>query len=133
MQKRIVAHVEDLMFRAKIDAAGRNLNIPVEFVAKLDDLPQACAGEPAALFVELSESVLPAISRLKKGASTRSVPIVGFLSHVDKKLSEEARASGTDRVLPRSQFSETLPDLILEFTSPGVERIVEEEPELPEE
>ena len=133
MQKRIVALVEDLMFRAKIDAAGRNLSIPVEFVARVDDLPRSCATEPAAVFVELSPANLPAIARLKKGAKTRGIPVVGFLSHVDKPLAEQAREAGTDRVLPRSQFSETLPELILEFTSPGVERIVEEEPELPEE
>jgi CheY-like chemotaxis protein len=133
MQKRIVAHVEDLMFRAKIDSAGRNLNIPVEFVAKVGDLLRACVNEPAAVFVELTDAALPAIAKLKKNPKTRSVPVVGFLSHMDKKLAEEARQQGADRVLPRSQFSETLPELILEFTSPGVERIIEEEPELPEE
>ena len=133
MQKKIVAHVEDLMFRAKIDAAGRNLNVPVEFVAKVDALAKACADAPAAVFAELSAAALPVIAKLKKNPATRAIPVVGFLSHVDQKLAEEARAAGTDRVLPRSQFSETLPDLILEFTSPGVERIVEEEPELPEE
>ena len=133
MPKRIVAHVEDLMFRAKIDAAGRNLNIPVEFVARVDDLPKACSTGPAAVFVELSPAALPAIARLKKSAGTRGVPVVGFLSHVDKELAEDSRAHGVDRVLARSQFSETLPELILEFTSPGVERIIEEEPELPEE
>ncbi len=133
MQKRIVAHVEDLMFRAKVDAAGRNLSIPVEFVARLEDLPKSCADEPAAVFIELTPDALPVIARLKKGARTRTVPVVGFLSHVDKKLAEEAREHGTDRVLPRSQFSETLPELILEFTSPGVELKMDEEPELPEE
>jgi hypothetical protein len=121
------------MFRAKIDAAGRNLSIPIEFVAKADDLPGVCSNPPAAVFLELSTSTLPALLRLKKGAKTREVPVLGFLSHVDKKLADEARGSGADRVLPRSQFSETLPELIIEFTSPGVERIVEEEPELPEE
>ena len=133
MQKRIVAQVEDLMFRAKIDAAGRNLNVPVEFVEKADDLSRACSVEPAAVFVELGPSSLPAIARLKKGTRTRQVPVVGFLSHVDKALAEEAREQGVDRVLPRSQFSETLPELILEFTSPGVELKMDEEPELPEE
>ena len=133
MQKRIVAHVEDLMFRAKVDAAGRNLSIPVEFVGKLEDLPKACADEPAAAFVELTPAALAVIGRLKKGAKTRSVPVVGFLSHVDKALAEQAKEHGVDRVLPRSQFSETLPELILEFTSPGVELKMDEEPELPEE
>jgi hypothetical protein len=132
-EKKIIARVEDLMFRAKIDAAARHLSTPVEFVATAGELAKACANGAAAAFVELTPEVLSVVAKMKKESRTGSVAVVGFLSHVDKKLAEEARAAGVDRVLARSQFSETLPDLILEFTSPGVERITEEEPELPEE
>lgn len=130
-QKRIVARVEDLMFRAKVDAAARNLSVPVDFVAAPADLGKALAAGPAAAFLELTPALLDEVEKV--GKKRGGVPIVGFLSHVDKTLAERARAAGIDRVLPRSQFSETLPDLILEYTSPGVERIAEEEPELPEE
>jgi DNA-binding IclR family transcriptional regulator len=132
-EKKIIARVEDLMFRAKIDAAARHLSTPVEFVATAGELAKACANGAAAAFVELTPEVLSVVAKMKKESRTGAVAVVGFLSHVDKKLAEEARAAGVDRVLARSQFSETLPDLILEFTSPGVERITEEEPELPEE
>lgn len=131
-EMKIVARVEDLMFRAKIDAAARHLSTPVEFVA-VGDLARACARGAAVAFVELTPEVLAVVARMKKESRTGTVAVVGFLSHVDKKLAEEAREAGVDRVLARSQFSETLPDLILEFTSPGVERITQEEPELPEE
>ncbi|HET9796095.1 MAG TPA: hypothetical protein VFS34_16725 [Thermoanaerobaculia bacterium] len=131
-EKRIVARVEDLMFRAKVDAAARNLSVPVEFVGAPGDLPKALASGAVAAFVELTPAVLDAIEASRKKGSAR-IPMVGFLSHVDKALADRARAAGIDRVLPRSQFSETLPDLILEFTSPGVERVAQEEPELPEE
>lgn len=133
VDKRIVARVEDLMFRAKVDAAARNLSIPVEFVRDPKGLAKACGSGPAALFVELTPDVVEEVGRLKNAPATKGIPVIGFLSHVDKALAEKARAAGVDRVLARSQFSETLPDLMLEFTSPGVERIVEEEPELPEE
>jgi len=129
---KIVARVEDLMFRAKIDAAARNLSTPVEFVST-KELAKACSNGAAAAFVELTPEVLAVVAKMKKESRTGAVAVVGFLSHVDKKLAEEAREAGVDRVLARSMFSETLPDLILEFTSPGVERITEEEPELPEE
>jgi hypothetical protein len=132
-EKKIIARVEDLMFRAKIDAAARHLSTPVEFVATTAALAKACENGAAAAFVELTPEVLAVVAKMKKESRTGSIAVVGFLSHVDKKLAEEARAAGVDRVLARSQFSETLPDLILEFTSPGVERITEEEPELPEE
>ena len=133
-EKRIVARVEDLMFRAKVDAAARNLSIPVDFLGSPADLPKAIAsGGPAAAFVELTPAVLEAIEGARKKGGASAVPMVGFLSHVDKTLAERAKAAGIERVLSRSQFSETLPDLILEFTSPGVERMPQEEPELPEE
>jgi hypothetical protein len=131
-EMKIVARVEDLMFRAKIDAAARHLSTPVEFVST-GELAKACSNGAAAAFVELTPEVLAVVAKMKKESRTRAVAVVGFLSHVDKKLAEEAREAGVDRVLARSQFSETLPDLILEFTSPGVERITQEEPELPEE
>jgi hypothetical protein len=131
--KKIVARVEDLMFRGKIDAAARNLGIPVSFVADLKDLPVACSEGPAAVFVELTPAALEAVARLKKKPYGKDVPVVGFLAHVDTKLAEEARAMAVDRVLSRAQFSETLPDLLLEFTAPGIDRTPEEEPELPEE
>jgi len=131
-EMKIVARVEDLMFRAKIDAAARHLSTPVEFVSTAE-LAKACSNGAAAAFVELTPEVLAVVAKMKKESRTGAVAVVGFLSHVDKKLAEEAREAGVDRVLARSMFSETLPDLILEFTSPGVERITQEEPELPEE
>ena len=131
MNNTIVARVEDLMFRSKVDAAGRNLNVRVKYVEKISDLASAFELGPAAVFVELTADSLPAIARGKK--SKPAVPVVGFLAHVDKALAEDARKAGVDRVLSRAQFSETLPDLVLEFTAPGIERNKEEEPELPEE
>jgi hypothetical protein len=133
MKREIVARVEDLMFRAKIDAAARHLDVAVKYAAAPGDLARACETKPAAVFIELTPASVEEVSRLKRSASGRDVPIVGFLPHVDTDLAEKARAAGADRVLSRSQFSESLPDLILDFTSPGVERMVEEEPELPEE
>jgi CheY-like chemotaxis protein len=131
--KKIVARVEDLMFRGKIDAAARNLGVPVAFVARLEDLPSACADHPAALFVELTPAALEAVARLKREPAGKDVPVVGFLAHLDKDLAEDARTKSVDRVLSRAQFSETLPELLLEFTAPGIERTPEQEPELPEE
>lgn len=133
MEKKIVARVEDLMFRAKIDAAARNLSVPVSFMASPEEILTLAKDPPAAVLVELTPAAVEAVAGLKKKAGGRQVPVVGFFSHVDRKLAESARAAGVDRLLSRAQFSENLPELILEYTSPGVERRVQEEPELPEE
>lgn len=133
MSKKIVARVEDLMFRGKIDAAARHLGIPVSFVADLKDFPAACAERPAVAFVELTPAALEAVALVKKEPYGAEVPVVGFLAHLDQGLADDARRHSVDRVLSRAQFSESLPDLLLEFTAPGIDRTPEQEPELPEE
>jgi CheY-like chemotaxis protein len=135
MRKTIVACVEDLFFRSKIEATARHLNVPVQF-ADVGELDSALNDGTAALLLELSSNgdvALGAVRRLRQRPATRDVPIVGFLSHVDRKLAEEAESAGVTRVLPRSEFSETLPDLVMDLLAPGTKREIPEEPELPDE
>jgi hypothetical protein len=133
MTKSVVACVEDLFFRSKIDATGRHLNVPVRFTNG-EGLEEACQkpGTAAAL-VELSNSALEGIRRLRTASATHQLPIIGFLSHVDRELAASAESAGATRVLPRSQFSETLPDLLMDLLAPGTKRDIPEEPELPDE
>jgi CheY-like chemotaxis protein len=133
--KSVVACVDDLFFRSKIDATARHLNLPVRF-SDMAGLAGA-SGEQgtAAVLVELSSGGKPidAIRALRAARATRDVPVIGFLSHVDKGLASEARDAGATRVLARSEFSETLPDLLMDLLAPGTKREVQEEPELPDE
>jgi hypothetical protein len=135
MSKTIVACVEDLFFRSKIEATARHLNVPVSFT-DLRGLPKVLGEEDAAaLLIELSANgeVLAAVQSLRKEPRTRDLPIIGFLSHVDQKLARDAESAGVTRVMPRSQFSETLPDLVMDLLAPGTKREIPEEPELPDE
>ena len=135
MSKTLVACVEDLFFRSKIEATARHLNVPIRF-ADLPGLPLAIGeGPTAALLLELSSNgkSLEAVRGLRRAAETRDLPIVGFLSHVDKQLASDAESAGVTRVMPRSQFSETLPDLVMDLLAPGTKREIQEEPELPDE
>jgi CheY-like chemotaxis protein len=134
MRKTIVACVEDLFFRSKIEATARHLNVPVLFTS-VRDLPDALREGAAALLLELSSNgeTLAAVRRLRQQQNTRDLPIVGFLSHVDRQLAKDAESAGVTRVLPRSQFSETLPDLVMDLLAPGTKREIPEEPELPDE
>ena len=71
--------------------------------------------------------------KLRGAAGTSALPVIGFLSHVDRELAQRAEKAGVTRVLPRSQFSENLPDLLMDLLAPGTKREVQEEPELPDE
>jgi DNA-binding NarL/FixJ family response regulator len=131
MNRSIVASVEDLFFRSKIEATARHLNVPVKFTDAAG-LAKVCddTGVAAAL-VELSEGAVAAIAKLR--AAKCETPVVGFLSHVDRALAKKAEEAGATSVIPRSQFAETLPEMLMDLVAPGTKREVQEEPELPDE
>lgn len=136
MSKSVIACVEDLFFRSKIEATARHLNVPVRFVGG-KDLAKACADKTTgAVLLELSSNgdALAAVKELRRGKGAASeLPVIGFLSHVDKQLARDAEAAGLTQVMPRSQFSEGLPDLLMDLLAPGTKREMQEEPELPDE
>jgi hypothetical protein len=115
---RIFAFVEDLFFLTKIQETGRKMNVKVEFVKTEKDLTERMGsngeGKPSLIIFDLNNanakplSLIPKLkSKLKKGTS-----IIGFLSHVQGDLKQKAHEVGCDMVLPRSAFSQNLPQLL---------------------
>src|SRR4051794_30627458 len=135
MNKNVIACVEDLFFRSKIEATARHLNVPVKFVSPKELAKASGSSETAAVLLELSSNgeCLAAMRELRAAKATHELPVIGFLSHVDKQLARDAEAVGVTQVMPRSQFSETLPDLLMDLLAPGTKREIQEEPELPDE
>jgi CheY-like chemotaxis protein len=121
---RIFVFIEDLFFMAKIQETARKLNVKVEFVKTDKDLMERMEqnGEekPSLIIFDLNlASVKPLTlipklkSKLKKGTS-----IIGFLSHVQGDLKQKAHEVGCDMVLPRSAFSQNLPQLLRRHGAP---------------
>jgi CheY-like chemotaxis protein len=135
MTRSIVACVEDLFFRSKIEATGRHLNVSVRFAEPKDLAAVARQEDTAAVLLELSTNgaCFDAVRKLRQEEKTRDLPVIGFLRHTDRELARQAEAAGLTRVLPRSEFSETLPDLVMDLLAPGTKREMQEEPELPDE
>jgi CheY-like chemotaxis protein len=115
---RIFAFVEDLFFLAKIQETARKLNVKVEFVKTdkdlMDKMEQNGEEKPSLIIFDLNNNgarpltLIPKLkSKLKKGTS-----IIGFLSHVQGDLKQKAHEVGCDMVLPRSAFSQNLPQLL---------------------
>jgi hypothetical protein len=134
MTKTLIACVEDLFFRSKIEATARHLNVPVRFVEPRELASALRTPGTAAVLLELANGQrLEAVRELRGGGDSSELPIIGFLSHVDRQLASDAESAGVTRVMPRSQFSETLPDLLMDLLAPGTKREIQEEPELPDE
>lgn len=121
---RVFAFVEDLFFLSKIQDTGRKMNVKVEFVKSekdLDDHMKANGEEkPSLIIFDLNNAnakpltLIPKLkTKLKKGTS-----IIGFLSHVQGDLKQKAHEVGCDMVLPRSAFSQNLPQLLRRHGAP---------------
>lgn len=121
---RIFAFIEDLFFLAKIQETARKLNVKVEFVKTDKDLMEKMQqnGEekPSLIIFDLNNAnarpltLIPKLkSKLKKGTS-----IIGFLSHAQGDLKQKAHEVGCDMVLPRSAFSQNLPNLLRRHGAP---------------
>jgi hypothetical protein len=122
---RIFCFIEDLFFQAKIQETSRKLGVKVEFVkgdkesvAKLSDVPEA--ERPTLLVFDLNNlnakpmTLIPKFkAKLKKATS-----IIGFLNHLQGDLKMKAIEAGCDTVMPRSAFSQSLPNLLRRY---GVE------------
>ena len=120
---RIFCFIEDLFFLAKIQETARKLGVKVEFVkggdkesvARLTELPEA--ERPKLVVFDLNNlnakpiSLIPKFkTKLKKATS-----IIGFLNHLQGELKAKAIEAGCDTVMPRSAFSQTLPNLLRRY------------------
>jgi hypothetical protein len=119
---RIFCFIEDLFFQAKIQETSRKLGVKVEFVkgdkesvARLTDVPDA--ERPTLLVFDLNNlnakpmTLIPKFkAKLKKATS-----IIGFLNHLQGDLKMKAIEAGCDTVMPRSAFSQSLPNLMRRY------------------
>lgn len=126
---RIFAFVDDLFFAAKIQETARKLNVKVEFVKSekdlLDHMKQNGEEKPSLIIFDMNNAnakpltLIPKLkTKLKKGTS-----IIGFLSHVQGDLKQKAHEVGCDMVLPRSAFSQNLPQLLRRHGAPEDEMV----------
>lgn len=121
---RIFAFVDDLFFAAKIQETARKLNVKVEFCKAekelYDHIEHNGEEKPSLIIFDLNNAnakpltLIPKLkTKLKKGTS-----IIGFLSHVQGDLKQKAHEVGCDMVLPRSAFSQNLPQLLRRHGAP---------------
>ncbi len=116
LARRIVGAVEDLLFRSKISETATQLGVEALFPRSPKKLlAEAQAAPPDLLVLDLNSArfePLVLLKQLKSDETLKGVPIVGFLSHLQKDLAVAARESGCDRVMARSAFTRDLPEIL---------------------
>ena len=116
MARRVLAAVEDLLFKSKISETADQLGIEARFPRSQKRLLDALRESPPDLLVlDLNSSrfePLELLQTVKSEAVTRQVSTLGFLSHVQKDLAVAAKEAGCDRVMARSAFTRDLPKIL---------------------
>ena len=121
MGRYLIAAVDDMFFASKIRATAEGLGLEVRFTKNADAaIEMARAEMPSLLVADLhSEKSDPfgLAERMKAEDGLRDIELVGFFSHVETALQERATRAGYDRVMPRSAFSNQLPQILSEALS----------------
>jgi hypothetical protein len=120
---RIFCFIEDLFFLAKINETARKLGVKVEFIKGSEKetvarILDAAETERARLIVfDLNNANAKPMTLIPKFKAKfkKSTSIVGFLSHLQGDLKAKAVEAGCDTVMPRSAFSQSLPNLLRRY------------------
>ena len=121
MRKKILAVVDDLFFMVKIGDAAKRAGFEALFLkTEKDVLAQAKAEMPQMVIVDLNVNSLEPvhlIERIKGTAGLKGLTVIGFVSHVQGELKQQAHDAGADMVLARSAFSTNLPAILKRHAS----------------
>jgi PleD family two-component response regulator len=126
-RRRVLAAVEDLLFKSKISETADILGVEARFPRSKARLLEVLRESPPDLLIlDLNAArfePLELLHTVKSNDAMKDVSTVGFLSHVQRDLAVAARESGCDRVMARSAFTKDLQTgKWLEWLSPAPDR-----------
>jgi hypothetical protein len=119
---RIFCFIDDLFFQAKIQETAKKLGVKVEFVkgeketvSRIIDSP--AAEKPTLVVFDLNNLNAKPMTLIPKFKTKfkKATSIVGFLNHLQGDLKMKAIEAGCDTVMPRSAFSQSLPNLLRRY------------------
>ena len=115
-RKKILAVVEDLMFTVKISDAAKRAGLDVEFVkSERDVIEKATQEKPLLIILDLNFTAvqpLKLISKVKSDGEMKQISVIGYLSHVQGELKQQAQEAGANIVMARSAFSQNLQQIL---------------------
>src|SRR5215471_18575035 len=114
--RTIIAVVDDLFFASKIRGTGEQAGVRVHFAKSIEAaLTKAREEAPALLIVDLNAGCCNAVelaNAFKGEKDLKAIPLLGFFSHVQVELQNEAKQAGFDQVIPRSAFTRNLFEIL---------------------
>jgi CheY-like chemotaxis protein len=132
-----IALIDDLFFQAKVRETAKHMGVTIETATTGGQLLKAAEASPQALIlVDLNarQGALDAVEQLCAQNKQAHLPVgpasppdghaanqqqrgnprrvIAFLSHVQTDLAERARAAGCEQVIPRSEFTRNLAEIL---------------------
>ena len=108
----VIAVVDDLFFASKIRGTAEQVGVSVSFPRGLDAVIEAAVrDQPVLIICDLHSQKIDPMDlarRLKSDEMLRSIPLLGFFSHVQTELQRQAQEAGYNEVMPRSAFARDL-------------------------
>ncbi len=125
-QKKVVAVLNDLLFRVKIQEAAKRAGIDVVFAQSPGEALAQARDQPAVIMLDLNDTniePLDLIEKLKGNDGTRNIRLLGYASHVQTDLIRAAREKGCDEVMARSAFVQNLPKILGRYGEEALEAL----------
>jgi DNA-binding NarL/FixJ family response regulator len=104
--------MDDLFFQMKLAETAKHLGVEVKVAANAEALMNLMEKTPKLVIVDLNAGSQPiqTIQRLRR--EQKDIRVIGFLSHVQTELAQQAQAAGCDEVMPRSIFTQNLATIL---------------------
>ena len=120
--KRVLAVVSDLFFSSKLTEAAKRSGLALEFVKEPKDVLEKAQTKPSLIIFDLNfEAAQPLklMSKLKGKSETKGISLIGYLSHIQVDLKQQAQEAGCDMVMARSALSQNLPQIFKRHSGIG--------------
>ena len=106
----VIVVVDDMFFASKIRAVAEAVGVEISFPRSKEALVQKVQeSKPRLVIVDLHNQKIDPNELAKE---LRGIRLLGFYSHVQTELQQNALAAGFDQVIPRSVFARDLPKIL---------------------
>ena len=115
VQKTVLAILNDLIFTAKIQDAAKRAQMKLILATTAADALENAKNGAHVIVLDLNMhglDTLQLIRTLKGEAVSADIRLVGFVSHVQTTVRQQASEAGCDQVVARSVFSQNLPAIL---------------------
>jgi DNA-binding NarL/FixJ family response regulator len=115
--RTVVITVSDLLFQSRITAAVSASGATGCVADDAASVETALGSKPALVVVDLHERGVAPLDVIRAAVASGS-RVLAFGRHTEPALLRDARAAGANRVVPRSQLAEELPELLESLLAP---------------